>query len=511
MGDVGAGNDDRIADDLRLGVDELSVLAADGEAGQLAPLGDQAAAEMIEGEDRRSVLHLHALVDGTGILDLVAAGQCPGGDGQPVAHGLLLLGMDVGLFAHVGDHGGGRIGRVEHGHQLGLAKLGPGAVDGLLDDLPERGQLNDEEGEVTLAPVVAPALDHGGQERAVLVGPTGVALSLVPRGPANRIGLQGRDHGIVERARPLGMVRSHGGLGGTPRLLARLSRGGRLLLPLGQRDFVPLQGFRVSLDGLGVAVEDGLELRVGGQHGPAGPRFGRGSAVRRVDQADGNVELLLEVFAEEVAHAGEAGHGGGSTLGPGAVDVGLRLVGPFSGNGEEANLGIGRLGDHGFGVVAAIERHRHVRLPATDPDLADQDVVEDDCVFALDGQFGRSTRGERFERDAPLAAVGPSGDGLALEPDGHFLAFVGRTPNRHVHCLLEDRVVAEQRVGCNVRRGRQRPEADQDQAQPKKAFRLVHLHSPETRCMERGRPQSEPNCDVSGRGVQSPPRTSRAT
>src|SRR5262249_12184942 len=95
LGHVRARNHDVIADNLRIGVDELVVVAGDREAGQLAVLGDEAAADVLEAEERLFSLNLHLVEDRTRIDQLLIAisdgtrRQC-----QPTADRLLLLGMD---------------------------------------------------------------------------------------------------------------------------------------------------------------------------------------------------------------------------------------------------------------------------------------------------------------------------------------------------------------------------------------------------------------------------------
>src|SRR5262249_22380083 len=74
-------------------------------------------------------------------------------------------------------------------HSLSLR---PGSV------FPPRPHRPDQERGFPLLPVVAPVLDHGREQRAVLVGPAGVRLALVPDDALDGEGDQGRDHAVVQ-------------------------------------------------------------------------------------------------------------------------------------------------------------------------------------------------------------------------------------------------------------------------------------------------------------------------
>jgi len=95
----------------------------------------------------------------------------------------------------------------------------------------------------------------------------------------------------------------------------------------------------------------------------------------------------------------------------------------------------------------------HVRLPGADPDLADEDILEDDLVGALDGHLpplGRGLQGR--QNDLPLAVpVGLGRLGLSGEPDGDSLPGSRGAPHRDRHLALEHHVVAEHGRRGNVR------------------------------------------------------------
>ncbi len=82
--------------------------------------------------------------------------------------------------------------------QLRLAQLRPGALRRLLLDRHERGELDEEERELALAPVLAPVADHRRQQGLVFMGAPGVRFALVPDRAADRIGNQRGDHAVVE-------------------------------------------------------------------------------------------------------------------------------------------------------------------------------------------------------------------------------------------------------------------------------------------------------------------------
>ena len=124
----------------------------------------------------------------------------------------------------------------------------------LLVDGHERGQLHEQEREIALLPAVAPALNHGREQRPILVGPAGVRFALVPDGPGDGIGLQGGDHAVVEGGRRSGGAAGFGRQRGGSRqvLVGRVKLAGRFQ--------VLFQRGQVLIDALGIVLDGGVQV-----------------------------------------------------------------------------------------------------------------------------------------------------------------------------------------------------------------------------------------------------------
>ena len=129
---------------------------------------------------------------------------------------------------------------------------------------------------------------------------------------------------------------------------------------------------------LGPGAEDGHEGGVGADGVEAGPGFGGCATPGGVDEADGDVLLLLEVAGEEISDRGEAGGGFGCALRPagGGLDVFERIVGGILFYQKEADLRVVGGGDLFGGVLddgvagEAEEGHLHVGLAGGKPEVA---------------------------------------------------------------------------------------------------------------------------------------------
>ena len=261
-------------------------------------------------------------------------------------------------FAQVDDHRLAGVGEPAHRHGLGLAQLRPRALGRLGLLRHEVGELDPVEREVADAPLVAPALDHQGEEVAILVGPAGVRLALVPDHPPDAVADRRLEDAVVDVARAcIAAQEARGILRPGRRLLPfrlRLLGGG---LPLGQlRDVGRLGLGGVPLDLL-PALDQGLVLLVGGQQVAADPGLAGRPAPGVVDEPDRHVERLVEELPEVVAHRGERpGRLGGAGL-PFALEVGLRLLRADLRDGDEPD---GRVSGRGNLQVRVV---RHPRPP----------------------------------------------------------------------------------------------------------------------------------------------------
>jgi branched-chain amino acid transport system substrate-binding protein len=265
------------------------------------------------------------------------------GEGQPMADGLLLLGVNVLLVAQVGDDGLAGVFQLQ-GQRLGFAQLGPVA---LLDrlDLHERRELDEEEREVALLPVVTPVLDHQAHQVGVEVGPARVRFALVPDRAAHGVRHERGDHGVVKRARRIGVLSRIALHQGPARRGLALFLGLRgIFFPFLQSRFVSGLGLlRIELlDRARQAFVIVLEGGHGVERFLAGPSLGRRAAPRGEDKADGNIEGLLQIAAEKIADSREVTHRLGIAFQPaGRLERLLRLAGGRILHCKETDVGIG--------------------------------------------------------------------------------------------------------------------------------------------------------------------------
>ena len=184
-----------------------------------------------------------------------------------------------------------------------------------------------------------------------------------------------------------------------------------------------------------------------------------------MDQADGNIEILEQLAAEEVAGRRETADRLRAALDPAAVEVVLRRGTAAGGNADQADLGIIGRGDFFLGPADAADRHLHVRLARTDPNLADEHVFQRDRVLAGDGERMGTADRHGIEFDNPLARLGVGRGGLALIADFHrdLLALIGPTPDGHGNVALQDGVVGEH--GRQPHVGHQRPGENQQRTE----------------------------------------------
>ncbi len=223
-----------------------------------------------------------------------------------------------------------------------------------------------------------------------------------------------------------------------------------------------------------------------------GPCFGHGAAPGAMDEADRYAEFAMESSAEEVGRGRELGDAVGAASTPAArLDVGQRPHGRGALDLKKPDLGIVGARDLGLEIEyspPAGERHRHVGLSRRQPDLAHQNVREEEpFAVAVDDYLVRAAGGEGIEIDSPGTVTGRSRH-LALAGDGdrYFRAGACRTPNRNFHLALQHHVIGEQsrkpESGGGERSGAgrraERPEDEGEEQYPKTCMLLFHSGFP---------------------------------
>ena len=215
--------------------------------------------------------------------------------------------------------------------------------------------------------------------------------------------------------------------------------------------------FRVDLgQGGALGFQSGAKFGLGLLDFRGDPRLDRGAADGRVDQADRDADLAVDLTAEEVERRAEG------------ADVVWRASQPFAlglslcrGRTRRLFLEVtderkSRGGLLLLEVLSAIDRHGHVGLAGAKPDVADQHVgdLRLPAVLARGREPAALRAGrERVEAERPLAGrIGFGGLLLAGEFDGYFLVGIRPAPDRHGLVALEDHMVREEgwqfQIGC---------------------------------------------------------------
>jgi hypothetical protein len=207
-------------------------------------------------------------------------------------------------------------------------------------------------------------------------------------------------------------------------------------------------------------VERNIEVVECAQGGLAGPGFGGSAAGGVDDQTDGDVNLLLDLAREVVANGGDGARGLGRHHAPFARDDVDGVVGGLALDGEEANLGIVGGLDFVVGIFGELERQAHVGLPAAEPDVANENVVQFYGLMAGDlDDVGSAGRG-RLDADLPAAVgAGRAGCGVFCDLNADLVTGIGPAPDGVGLAALENHVVAEDGTdeGQSLRgRGRRR-------------------------------------------------------
>ena len=193
-------------------------------------------------------------------------------------------------------------------------------------------------------------------------------------------------------------------------------------------------------------IVDAAQFRLGGETAGAGPRFNACSAPVDGDQADRDVERLVEIAAEEVCDGGEVADAARrADLPASAGDIVLRLHGGAVEIAVE-NTDRGQIGFLDFltGVVGIVQSPFHVGLTGTDPDVADDNVFKPDLIFPFDDQVGTfEVRFHGIQSDLPFSVCGSGFLRLPLECHCDFFPVVRPSPDICLGVPLEDHVVAE--------------------------------------------------------------------
>ena len=96
-------------------------------------------------------------------------------------------------------------------------------------------------------------------------------------------------------------------------------------------------------------------------------------------------------------------------------------------------------------LIPARKRHFHVGLSGANPDFANDDVLQNDFVFAGNDQIGSSVEsGHSLKFDQPLTVFTGGGlNFLTIELDGYVFASVGVAPNFDGNVPLQNGVVSK--------------------------------------------------------------------
>ena len=428
-----------------------AVLTGEGEAEQLAAIFDrQRGPARVERNRRPAVAELagrgdRAAPGGTRL----AVGLAQGYTAKAVAHVLLVLGMDVLLLADIDGDGDPGVRDFHRRLRERLTDLRPAAVlNRTGPGSTEVGELHEVHREI-VSPQPPPGGDQPLQLHPVVRPPPRVAFPLVPDRTAYRERHQGVDHG-VEQVRRVVLVLA--GLAGLPRpawCLALLPAG----IPLGPCLPVLLVPFRSR--GWVVLRVPLVPARLGALHNlvvllplPRSPRLDACAAPGGIDQADGNVQVPVQLAPEEVPRRAERPHCVGRTRRP-RTDLALvpGLLSRHQTDGQQPDARVVRGGDLFGRVCRAPDSHPHVRLPGAEPDLAREHVIDLDAVGRPNGD-GKRPSSLRSTKVGPPPAVHVSGRrGRGPPRTGHddLLTGIRPSPEGRLPLALEDHVVAEQR------------------------------------------------------------------
>ena len=271
---------------------------------------------------------------------------------------------------------------------------------------PITGKLHKIHGEVALIPDLAPAA-YQGPHLAVVARVAAVPFALVPERALDAIGGRRFPFGQVDRR---------------------------------ERDVIrlPQHGFIAPL-----LLQPGLQIEPLGRDGGGNHCAAKGD----FDQSHRHARFLDEAPCKVKAGAGEGRRRVRRADRPRPGHITARLPARRDIGGHQATQE-GQIGGGNILLgVAFFQRKLHVRLPAADPDVADQHVFDRDRVLASDDQLladGIHLHGRQPEH--PLALRVSVGRRVgAAHLDRHLFARLRRPPDRHRKIALQHCVIAKDR------------------------------------------------------------------
>jgi hypothetical protein len=114
-------------------------------------------------------------------------------------------------------------------------------------------------------------------------------------------------------------------------------------------------------------------------------------------------------------------------------------------NAEQAEQAIFRTCDFLNCITALTDQRSHIRLPAAQPDLANQHVFNEDPIAPPNFEAPRAARAQLPQLYKPFAVAGDGRDCLPLKADADALSVVRFSPDRRSGALLQDYSFAKER------------------------------------------------------------------
>ena len=215
---------------------------------------------------------------------------------------------------------------------------------------------------------------------------------------------------------------------------------------------------RILVRALAKRIGGGLETRHAIKAVRRSPRLNVSAAVRRMDDADGTLERLLQFLAKVVTHRRELARRLRRSHRPSALAIFRRL--PRTGllHEELPQHRIRRARDLRIRIRRGSQGQLHVRLPRREPHLAGHHVVNDDLIFALDDHLERPLRRVlEIQRSLPTArSIGHGFSGCRADRHPDFLTRIRLAPHGHHLRFHQHEMVGENRGQPHLRAQRVR-------------------------------------------------------